>query len=318
MSRSDQIQEDLARAAKRANRLAQRARLRAERKAHRASEAAARAEALAKRAARTSRRRGWESEMERSIEDLVDDVTEKWTQKAEDWVDNAKEQLLGEDDDYQDSYAADGGSGGGNTDTSHADRSSTSRKYSRGKRYRHRLRKKALRARSARARVRSFRHRLRNGRALYRDPEAGKICGVCAGFAEYYGIETWQVRLGALLGLIFVPSLAFTGYFVAYFLMDKKPYYRRMTDQDDGQDPFEDLDDESEELVAVKEKGRTRRRRGRKERMKSKSGVSNSQAVRVARRKFLDLENRLRSMESHVTDSKFELQRELRKISGEK
>ena len=34
-------------------------------------------------------------------------------------------------------------------------------------------------------------------------------------------------------------------------------------------------------------------------------------------KKFQNLEERLRAMESHVTDSRFELQREFRKISGE-
>lgn len=309
MSRSDQIQEDLARAARKAKRLAERAKQRAIRKAKRASEAAVRAEELAKRAARKSRRRSREREMERSIEDLVDDVTEKWTRKAEDWVEQTRDTLLGEND--RDSYFE-------NDDMDDEDLEGALPREERAHARRHRVKpRKSRRRRSARARVRSFRHRLRNGRSLYRDPEKGKVCGVCAGFAEYYGVETWQVRLGALLGLIFMPSLTFTGYFIAYFLMDKKPYYRRMTEPYDEEDSYQTMND-SEELEVVKRTSSTRgRRRDRKQRSASQSRIPNGQAVRVAKNKFMDLENRLRSMESHVTDSKFELQRELRKLSGE-
>lgn len=294
----------MARAARRAERLAQRAKERADRKVRRATEAAERAEELARRAARQSRRRN--RDMEKSIEDLVDDVTERWTRKAEGWIDRTREELLGEDaffeDDFMDDELATG-----MTDEDH-DVDGESRRSRRSHRARSR------RHRSTRSRVRSFRHRLRNGRSLYRNPEAGKICGVCAGIAEYYNVEVWQVRLAAILGLIFLPSIAFTGYFIAYFLMDKKPYYLRMAgdaeefeknDADTGKDP-----------VNQRESRRNRQARNRSNN-NTETRMTNAQALRVAKSSFADLEKRLRSMESHVTDSRFELQRELRKISGE-
>ncbi|MEV8877394.1 PspC domain-containing protein, partial [Mesorhizobium ciceri] len=30
---------------------------------------------------------------------------------------------------------------------------------------------------------------------LYRDPENGRIAGVCAGLANHFGMETWLVRI---------------------------------------------------------------------------------------------------------------------------
>lgn len=45
--------------------------------------------------------------------------------------------------------------------------------------------------------------------------------------------------------------------------------------------------------------------------------MNNVQTMKVAKEKFSDIEQRLREMESHVTSSRFELQRELKKISGE-
>ncbi len=149
-------------------------------------------------------------------------------------------------------------------------------------------------------------------KGLFRDPDRAKVCGVCAGLADYFGVESWQVRLGAILGLIFIPQLTISGYFITYFLMDKKPYYRRVTDRYDRaeqqwQDPE---DDEQEDQFSVSSE-KSRESSYRKPRM------SNALALRNATNKFTEMEERLRSMESHVTSSKFELQRELKKLSGE-
>lgn len=63
----------------------------------------------------------------------------------------------------------------------------------------------------------------REGRNLYRDPQQGKIAGVCAGLADYFRVETWIVRLLAISGLIFAGFITFTAYIAAWFLLDKKP-----------------------------------------------------------------------------------------------
>lgn len=136
---------------------------------------------------------------------------------------------------------------------------------------------------------------------LYRDVRNKKICGVCAGAAEYMGMETWHVRLLAVMGLVFIPTVAFSVYFISYFLMDKKPYYRQVIDRFD--------DDYREEPSAV--------RRSERPRDDTKLRPTNKEALRRAKEKFSDIEQRLRRMETHVTSSTFELQRELRKISGE-
>ena len=109
----------------------------------------------------------------------------------------------------------------------------------------------------------------------------------------------------AIMGLIFIPSVAIPVYFITYFLMDDKPYYRQVTDR------FDDLEDDDEEEPRVVKK----RRKPRQE--DGPPQVSNKEAMRTAKEKFNDIEDRLRSMETHVTSSTFELQRELKKISGE-
>ncbi|MFN3864205.1 MAG: envelope stress response membrane protein PspC [Erythrobacter sp.] len=59
---------------------------------------------------------------------------------------------------------------------------------------------------------------------LYRDSHNAKMMGVCAGIAEYTGVNVFWVRLGTValaLGLGW-PILA---YFVAGFILNKKPPY---------------------------------------------------------------------------------------------
>ncbi|MBD3648254.1 MAG: PspC domain-containing protein, partial [Pseudomonadales bacterium] len=200
MSRSDRSRRDAERSARRAKRIAERQKMRAERKAKEAERAARRAERLSERAAgKGRRRRTSERDIERSIEDFVDDMTEKWTRKAEDW-------LNGETDRSRDAG-----------DHPEYDDNSTEKDDVTRSRYRSRREYRSRRRGSLRSRV-------RRGRGLYRNSQHKKICGVCAGVADYLDVDRWQVRLVAVLGLIFVPSVAVTIYFIAYLLMDDKPY----------------------------------------------------------------------------------------------
>lgn len=61
---------------------------------------------------------------------------------------------------------------------------------------------------------------------LYRDKHNAKLLGVCAGIADYTGIEVLWVRV-ALIVSLFLPInwLTFIGYFVAGFMLPKKPPY---------------------------------------------------------------------------------------------
>jgi phage shock protein C len=58
---------------------------------------------------------------------------------------------------------------------------------------------------------------------LYRIPNQGKIAGVCAGIADYFGWEIWLVRVLMVSGVLFgIPWLVFL-YIAAWFILDKKP-----------------------------------------------------------------------------------------------
>ncbi|WP_087022752.1 envelope stress response membrane protein PspC [Thaumasiovibrio subtropicus] len=58
---------------------------------------------------------------------------------------------------------------------------------------------------------------------LYRDPKNGKIGGVCAGIADYMGMEVWFVRILAFTFLLFGGFFTFVAYFAACLILDKAP-----------------------------------------------------------------------------------------------
>lgn len=160
--------------------------------------------------------------------------------------------------------------------------------------------------------TRASRRRSRSAH-LYRDRQKKKICGVCAGLGAYFGRPAWEMRLYAVLGVVFVPSVAIPAYFLAYFLMDDKPYYRRVTDRFS-----ESMDSKERQRNDVgRSEADQRDNVEMNEDKASRTQMNNVQAMKVAKDKFSDIEQKLRNMESHVTSSRFELQRELKKISGE-
>jgi len=130
---------------------------------------------------------------------------------------------------------------------------------------------------------------------LCRDRENGKLLGVCAGIANYYGLETWVVRLIALTGLVFLTSVTLVGYFVAALLMDPSPL-RKKTPR--ARPP--------------------RRRRREPGRRKDDSPEAYSwiprQRLRDVGAEFEQVELKLRRMETHVTSGHYELHRELAEL----
>jgi phage shock protein C len=129
----------------------------------------------------------------------------------------------------------------------------------------------------------------REGRNLYRNPQRGKIAGVCAGLAEYFGVETWIVRLLAISGLIFAGFITFTAYIAAWFLLDKKPV--TLYSQEDA------------EVAEVRMKVRS-----------WQAGVTPHQALVRIGQELDTLEPRVQRLEKLVTSKEFTLQREFSKL----
>jgi phage shock protein C len=133
-------------------------------------------------------------------------------------------------------------------------------------------------------------------RQLYRDTANQRICGVCSGLANYFGVEPWVVRCGAITGLLFLPGIVFPAYWVLYFVMDEPPRDgepargdRKRSDEDRYTSPAPELGP----------------------RLSPRGSLRNVQAD------LAEAELKLRRMETHVTSGQYELQRELNKLESE-
>ena len=59
---------------------------------------------------------------------------------------------------------------------------------------------------------------------LYKSNTDKKICGVCGGLAEYFGIDSSTVRLITVLLVLFA-GMSIWVYIIAALIMDKAPTY---------------------------------------------------------------------------------------------
>lgn len=59
---------------------------------------------------------------------------------------------------------------------------------------------------------------------LYRDKTNAKLLGVCAGIADYTGVNVFWIRM-ALVLLVISTGIFLPAYFIAGLLLDKKPPY---------------------------------------------------------------------------------------------
>ncbi len=117
---------------------------------------------------------------------------------------------------------------------------------------------------------------------LYRDRERGILAGVCAGIADYFGIEPILVRLVTVLGLVFFFPPTIIAYIVLALALPTKPPTL-----------YTNRDEEA-----------------------FWRGVSTapSDTFQSLKRKFQDLEPRLGRIETQVTSGDFDLHRKFRDL----
>lgn len=128
-----------------------------------------------------------------------------------------------------------------------------------------------------------------NNRELYRDPVNGKISGVCAGFANYFGAEVWLIRIvvisAALLGGTFLVVLA---YIAMAFMLENQPVRYS-----------ENIREQQEHTLKSKP---------------WQKGQSPDQLLSVLERDFDRLDGKIRNMEAYVTSDTFRVNREFSKL----
>lgn len=137
------------------------------------------------------------------------------------------------------------------------------------------------------SRKQSIRHRRETGwdMNLYRNPENGKIAGVCAGIADHFDFAPWVIRL-IFIGCFFIfGSLAVIAYIAGWVLMSPR--------QEDSLESFEY--DENRHSYQRKNM--------------FKHTQSPSTRLKRAQDRIDSLLHRVANIEAYVTSRQFELNR---------
>ena len=117
---------------------------------------------------------------------------------------------------------------------------------------------------------------------LWRDTDRGMLAGVCAGIADYIGVEPIVVRLAAVLSLIFFFPPTIAAYIILAVVLRPKP-----------RSLYASADEEA---------------------FWRGVGTAPADTLHSLKRKFADLEARLGYMESQVTSGELELHRKFRDL----
>lgn len=144
-------------------------------------------------------------------------------------------------------------------------------------------------------------------RELYRDSTNGKLAGVCAGLADYFGWETWLVRVLVVSATLFGMQFLILFYIAGWFILDKKPKLTKSFNQESNASTTNEYSQskhqESFTDESIKVKGKV-----------WQAGEPPKQALYDIKRKFNLLEGQLRTIEHYVTSSEFTLSREINKL----
>lgn len=69
---------------------------------------------------------------------------------------------------------------------------------------------------------------------LFRKPDQGKVAGVCAGMADYFGIDVGLVRVGAVFGLVFAGPLTLGAYAILALVLKPAPRAQFRTHEEEA------------------------------------------------------------------------------------
>ena len=143
---------------------------------------------------------------------------------------------------------------------------------------------------------------------LYRNAEHGKIAGVCAGIADYFGWETWLVRILVVSGVLFGMPFLILGYIAGWFILDKTPEKITKRNNESSESHYAKRHQQGKQKVdvsneSIKVKARI-----------WQAGEPPKQALYDIRRKFRSLEGKVQAMEQYVTSAEFTVSREINKL----
>lgn len=136
---------------------------------------------------------------------------------------------------------------------------------------------------------------------IYRLGKKGKIAGVCAGIADYFGWETWLVRIIAVSALLLGSGFVFVAYIAAWLILDKKEDHIKDNAKEYAHFGGEFSEPKTADTIKVKARI-------------WQQGEPPKQAFYDIKRKLTQLEQQLIEMERYVTSSEFTLSREINKL----
>ena len=120
-------------------------------------------------------------------------------------------------------------------------------------------------------------------RTFHLDKRNGKFMGVCAGIADYTGVDVTLVRIGMVLLALLGQGIGIIAYFVVGWIAPKKPA---------------ELRDETPEQTKFWQGVR----------------ASPARTVRDVRSRFREIDRRLADVETYVTSSNSRLAREIEQL----
>jgi phage shock protein C len=138
---------------------------------------------------------------------------------------------------------------------------------------------------------------------LHRDPCRGKIAGVCAGLADYFGWETWLVRILVVSGVLLGMEWFVVIYIAAWFILDKKPGASKKSKHFSSEAACENDKEHNPLNESIKVKARI-----------WQSGEPPRQAFHDIKGKYGVLEEQLRLIEKYVTSPEFTVSREINRL----
>jgi phage shock protein C len=147
---------------------------------------------------------------------------------------------------------------------------------------------------------------------LYRNPQEGKLMGVCAGIAEYLEVSAFSVRLVfvVLFFLTFFPILFYVG---AVLVLDKKPA-REYANIARRSRPVRGISPEDGDTSGAGSANFADDAAPNFTRDYRRDKYSKRREFQYCSRKFGALQTRLARLEAYVTSSKFKLHREFKDI----
>ncbi len=116
--------------------------------------------------------------------------------------------------------------------------------------------------------------------SFYLDKRNAKFLGVCAGVADYFGVDPLWIRVGFVATVFFLFPPVFFLYFITAWLASPKPYSL-----------YEETSDEREFWTKVR--------------------VAPQRTIRDTRASFRESERRLRDIEAYVTSTNSRLSNEI-------